>query len=169
MVSAIWQTFCSGPHVSSVLRTWRSWYPSAGRLFHVPCRRACRGVEQTIAQAHDSIRDPLTGPPSHWSPDTLLEPIGPPSHWSPISLVPHLFGPPFHSSTHHRPNPMVPHLIGSPSHWSPNSSVPHPIGPPISTHASPIPLVPHLIGPPDSLVPHLNGPPSHWSPSHWSL
>ena len=133
----------------------------------------------------------LIGPPTHWSPNTLLELIGTPSHSSPISLVPHLIGPPFHSSPHHRPIPMVPHLIGppshwfpislvphligSPSHWSPNSSVPHLIGPPISTHASPIPLVPHLIGPPDSLVPHLIGPlliigpPIHKSPTtYWS-
>ena len=44
----------------------------------------------------------LIGPPTHWSPNTLLELIGPPSHWSPISLVPHLIGLPmqpflFHS------------------------------------------------------------------------
>ena len=26
----------------------------------------------------------LIGPPTHWSPNTLLELIGPPSHWSPI-------------------------------------------------------------------------------------
>ena len=38
----------------------------------------------------------LIGPPTHWSPNTLMELIGPPSHWSPISLVPHLIGPPFH-------------------------------------------------------------------------
>ena len=83
------------------------------------------------------VRDPLTGPPSHWSPFSFVTPSsanpnGPPSHWFPISLVPQLISP-------------------------------HLIGPPISTHASPIPLVPHLIGPPDSLVPHLNGPPSHWT------
>ena len=99
------------------------------------------------------VRDPLTGPPSHWSPislvpfslvpqlthwspNTILELIGTPSHWSPISLVPHLIGPPFHSSPHHRPIPMVPHLIGPPSHWFPIS-----------------------------LVPQLISTPSHWSPN----
>ena len=126
----------------------------------------------------------LHGPPSHWSPISLVpfslvpQLIGPPIHyWS--SLVPHLIGPPYHWSpislvplfirhpiigqSQWSPISLVPHLIGSPSHWSPNSSVSHLIGPPIGTHASLIPLVPHLIGPPThwspiSLVPQLTGP-----------
>ena len=114
-----------------------------------------------IYQVQDSpSRDPLTGPPYHWSPISMVpfslvpQLIGPPIHyWS--SLVPHLIGPPYHWS----PISLVPLFIRHPiigqSQWSPNSSVPHLIGPPISTHASPIPLIPHLIGPPDSLVPQL--------------
>ena len=146
------------------------------------------GREISSPTIHSSfIGDPLTGPPSHWSPISLVpfslvpQLIGPPiRYWS--SLVPHLIDPPYHWSpislaplfirhaiigqSQWSPISLVPHLIGSPSHWSPNSSVPHLIA--ISTHASPVPLVPHLIGPPDSLVPHLIGTPSHWSPSHWS-
>ena len=99
----------------------------------------------------------LISPPTHWSPNTLLELIGPPSHWSPISLVPHLIGPPFHSSPHHRQIPMVPHLIGPPSHWSPISLVP-----PLS-FVTPSSANPN--GPPSHWYPHLIGSPSHWSPS----
>ena len=107
----------------------------------------------------------LIGPPTHWSPNTLLELIGPPSHWSPISLVPHLIGPPFHSSPHHRPIPMVPHLIGPPSHWFPISLVPQLIS--LPSHWSPNwhPCITHSIGPPSHWSPRLIGPPSHWSPN----
>ena len=138
-----------------------------------------QGVHLTISQRYPNW-DPLIGPPSHWSPISLVpfslvpQLIGPPIHyWS--SLVPHLIGPPYHWSpislvplfirhptigqSQWSPISLVPHLIGSPSHWSAISLVRHLIGPPISTHASAIPLVPHLICPPDSLVPHLIGPP----------
>ena len=170
----------------------------------------CLGVSDNHANSHfyfagpdvttvcpdvpKEIRDPLTGPPSHWSPISLVpfslvpQLIGPAIHyWS--SLVPHLIGPPSHWS----PIPLVPQLAPThrPFHWSPISLVPHrigpfsPAGPPI--HKSP----PHCL---NSLVPHLIGPPtlpfmpcSHWSPislvpqcnpgytvligspSHWSL
>ena len=103
-------------------------------------------------------RDPLTGPPSHWPPISLvpfsLAPqligppilycnslvphlIGPQSHWPPISLVPHLTGPPTHRSS----LSLVPQVapMHHPFHWSPISLVP-------PTHWSPISLVPHLIG-----------------------
>ena len=110
----------------------------------------------------------LIGPPTHWSPNTLLELIGPQSHWSPISLVPHFIGPPFQSSPHHRPIPMVPHLIGPPSHRFPISLVPqlahrnHPF------HWSPISLVPPTYWSPISLVPQFISPNyiiwTHWSP-----
>ena len=105
----------------------------------------------------------LIGPPTHWSPNTLLELIGPPSHWSPISLVPHLIGPPFHSSPHHRPIPMVPHLIGPPSHWFPISLVPQLIS--LPSHWSPNwhPCITHSIGPPSHWSPRLIGPPFYWS------
>ena len=114
--------------------------------------------------------DPLTGPPSHWSPISLV----------PFSLVPQLIGPPIHYWSS-----LVPHLIGPPYHWSPISLVPLFISHPIigQSQWSPISLVPHLIGPPShwspdvtlaiqfSLVPHLIGPPmqpwlysSHWPP-----
>ena len=85
-------------------------------------------------------RDPLTGPPSHWSPISLV----------PFSLV---------GSAHWSPSHW------SPSHWSPNSLVPQYI---IGAHWSPISLVPLFIShpiigqsqwPPISLVPHLIGPP----------
>ena len=107
----------------------------------------------------------LIGPPSHWSPFSLVHPFsanpnGPPSHWSPISLVPHLIGPPI--STHAPPIPMVPHLIGPPSHWSlltgwspqfisPRRIVwtlwPHSHWSPLETLSTLFSLVPHLIGP----------------------
>ena len=125
-----------------------------------------------IKKSVTSHRDPLTGPPFHWSPISALVPlslvpqlIGPPIHyWN--SLVPNLIGP----QSHWSPIPLVPIFISHPiigqsqygpsSHWSPISLVPFSlvfplIGPPISTHAPPIPLVPHLIAPP---------PPTHWSP-----
>ena len=154
-----------GIHMSQVTKVWLSFFLV---LLSFDSRTLGSAHWSPISLVPHLIRPLLISPPTHWSPNTLLELIVPPSHWSPISLVPQLIGPPFHSSPHHRQIPMVPHLIGPPSHWFPISLVPqlispHLIGPPISTHASPIPLVPHLIGPPDSLVPHLNGPPSHWT------
>ena len=129
-------------------------------------------------------RDPLTGPPSHWSPISLVpfslvpQLIGPPIHyWS--SLVPHLIGPPYHWSpislvplfishpiigkSQWSPISLVPHLIGSPSHWSPNSSVPISLVPQLAPmhhpfHWSPISLVPPTHWSPISMVPHLIGP-----------
>ena len=132
-------------------------------------------------------RDPLTGPPSHWPPISLVpfslvpQVIAPPppppppyfivTHWYPISLV-----------THRPPLPLVPQVapMHHPFHWSP------------PTHWSPISLVPHfigslLIGPqihktPTTLFERI-GHPYHWSPfslvrqfwaqpncspSHWS-
>ena len=81
------------------------------------------------------IRDPLTGPPSHWSPISLV----------PFSLFPQLIGPPIHYWSS-----LVPHLIGPPYHWSPISLVPLFISHPIigQSQWSPMSLVPHLIGPP---------------------
>ena len=134
------------------------------------------------------IRVHIIGPPSHWSPISLVPHlIGPPSHWFPISLVPQLA--PRHHPFHWSPISLVP-----PTHWSPISLVPHLIGPLLigpPIHKSPTTLF-ELIGPPShwspfslvhafsanpngppshwppiSLVPHLIGPPSHWSPSHW--
>ena len=99
--------------------------------------------------------------------------IGPPSHWSPISLVPHLIDPPI--STHAPLISLVPHLIGPPTHWSPISLVPHLIGPLLigaPIHKSPTTLF-ELIGLPSHWSPfslvhpfsaNPNGPPSHWSP-----
>ena len=110
-----------------------------------------RGIRSLVPHLIGPLR---IGPPTHWSPNTLLELIGTPSHWSPISLVPHLIGPPFHSSPHHRPIPMVPRLIGPPTHQSLISLVPQlaPMHHPF--HWFPISLVPQLIS-----------PPSHWSPN----
>ena len=131
----------------------------------------------------------IIGPPSHWSPVSLVPHlIGPPSHWFPISVVPQLA--PRHHPFHWSPISLVP-----PTHWSPISLVPHLIGPLLigpPIHKSPTTLF-ELIGPPShwspfslvhafsanpngppshwppiTLVPHLIGPPSHWSPSHWS-
>ena len=91
----------------------------------------------------------LIGPPTHWSPNTLMELIGPPIHWSPISLVPHLIGPLFFShpiigQSQWSPISLVPQcnpdytvLIGPPSHWSPNATL-----------VMQCSLVRHLIGPP---------------------
>ena len=97
------------------------------------------------------IRVHIIGPPSHWSPISLVPHlIGPPSHWSPISLIPQLA--PMHHSFHWSPISLVPRLIGPPSHWSPISLVP-------------FSLVPQFISPPlhysNSLVPLLIGPPFH--------
>ena len=79
-------------------------------------------------------RDPLTGPPSHWSPLSLV----------PFSLVPQLIGPPIHYWSS-----LVPHLIGPPYHWSPIPLAPLFISHPIigQSQWSPISSVPHLIGP----------------------
>ena len=129
------------------------------------CPSVCMGSAHwsPISLVPHLIGPLLIGPPTHWSPNTLLELIGPPSHWSPISLVPHLIGPPFHSSPHHRPIPMVPHLIGPPSHWFPISLVPQLIS--LPSHWSPNwhPCITHSIGPPSHWSPRLIGPPSHWS------
>ena len=64
-------------------------------------------------------RDPLTGPPSHWSPISLVPHlISTPTHQSPISLVPQLA--PIYHPFHWPPISLVPRLIGPPSHWSPS-------------------------------------------------
>ena len=56
--------------------------------------------------------DPLTGPPSHWSPISMVPHLnGPPSHWSHISLVPQC-------DPDYQCDYTV--LIGPPSHWSPS-------------------------------------------------
>ena len=117
-----------------------------------------------------SSRVHIIGPPSHWSPISLVPHLtGPPSHWSPISLIPQLA--PMHHSFHWSPISLVP-----PTHWSPISLVPFSlvtqfISPPLRYLNS---LVPLLIGPPFHysthfrpipMVPHLTGPPSHWSPN----
>ena len=110
--------------------------------------------------------------------------IGPPSHWSPISLIPHLIGPPSHWSPKWHPcttrfigppSHWSPRLIGPPSHWSPFKSLVTPssanpngppstlfelIGPP--SHWSPF-ISPPILGQ-SQWFPHLTGPPSHWSP-----
>ena len=119
----------------------------------------------------------LTGPPSHWSPISLVPQLAPthrPFQWSPISLVPHPIGPfspagpPIHKSPPHclnsmAPfslvppcNPFYPVLIGPPSHRSHNVTL-----------VIQFSLVPHLISPPNvilviqfSLFPHLIGLPS---------
>ena len=93
------------------------------------------------------VGDPPTGPPSHWSPISLV----------PFSLVPQLIGPQYIIGAHWSPISLVPHITGPPSHWSPFSFVTpssaNPNGPP--SHWSPISLVPQsspdyavLIGPP---------------------
>ena len=94
-------------------------------------------------------RDPLIGPlligpPTHWSPNTLLELIGTPSHWSPISVVPLFIRHPIIGQSQWPPISLVPHLISTPTHQSPISLVPQlaPIYHPF--HWSPIPLVPPL-------------------------
>ena len=131
----------------------------------------------------------LTGPPSHWSPISLVPQLAPthrPFQWSPISLVPHPIGPfspagpPIHKSPPHCLNSMAPFSLVTPC----NPFYPVLIGPP--SHRShnvtlviQFSLVPHLISPPNvilvtqfSLVPQCNpgyrvliGPPSHWSPN----
>ena len=111
----------------------------------------------------------IIGPPSHWSPISLVPHlIGPPPHWSPISLIPQLA--PMHHSFHWSPISLVP-----PTHWSPISLVPHLIGPLLigpPIHKSPTTLF-ALIGPPSHWSPfslvhpfsaNPNGPTSHWSP-----
>ena len=110
------------------------------------------------SRCYNPRRDPLTGPPSHWSPShwspNSLVPqyiIG--AHWSPISLVPHIIGPPSHWPPFSLVTPSSANPNGPPSHWSPISLVPLLIGPP--THQSPISLVPQL-----APMHH----PFHWSP-----
>ena len=116
----------------------------------------------------------LTGPPSHWSPISLVPQLAPthrPFQWSPISLVPHPIGPfsPAGPQIHKSPphclnsmapfslvppcNPFYPVLIGPPSHRSHNvtlviqfSLVPHLISPPNVILVIQFSLFPHLIG-----------------------
>ena len=127
------------------------------------CLRTHRHHSNWVSRVH------IIGPPSHWSPISLVPHlIGPPSHWSPISLIPQLA--PMHHSFHWSPISLVP-----PTHWSPISLVPHLIGPLLigaPIHKSPTTLF-ELIGPPSHWSPfslvhpfsaNPNGPPSHWSP-----
>ena len=105
--------------------------------------------------------DPLTGPPSHWSPNATLV--------IQFSLVPHLICPPmrpwFHSSQWSpislvlECDPDYTVLIGSPSHWSPQWNPGNPVltGSPVSEVA----WVPHC----NPFYSVLIVPPSHWSPN----
>ena len=150
--------------------------------------RIRRGKSVRFIGTPDGIRSlvpHLIGPPSHWSPNSLVPQYIIGAHWYPISLVLHITCPPSHWSPFSLVTPSSANPNDPPTHWFPTSLVPHLIGPP--THQSPISLVPQLapmhhpfhwssisLVPPDSLVPHLIGPlligpPIHKSPTtNWS-
>ena len=113
-----------------------------------------------------SLVPSLTGPPSHWSPFSLVTPssanpngphligppshwfprlTGPPSHWPPISLVPFSLVPKFISPPLHCLNALVILITGNHFHWSThfglNPSVPHPTGPPSQSSPSVNPYI----------------------------
>ena len=137
-------------YIVNIFPTFKHFNPSFSPLMRRIKYRTCQ-LSWAPYQQPLYKRVHIIGPPSHWSPISLVPHlIGPPSHWSPISLIPQLA--PMHHSFHWSPISLVPQ-----THWSPISLVPHLIGP-------------LLIGPPIHKSPttlfELIGPPSHWSPFH---
>ena len=86
-------------------------HASAARFCLVREKKREKSCPRKPMTHENQWRDGIIGPPSHWSPFSLVTPSsanpnGPPSHWSPISLVPHLIGPP----THQSPISLVPQI-----------------------------------------------------------